>query len=527
MDWIEQLKSKRMAGYSCVAVVETNDDRRPQEYIAHRLREKKETLEWDTFQGLTLHSEAGSEKIQSGDLLSGEINEVIKYLDGENRVVVIKNLLTQQDIPMKALNTWAMDDSCFKKNQTIVVFVPDRTLVESKVLEKCIFISPPFSTPEERRALLELVLETCFGGSSQPEGLNKEALVEATSGLNLNQTEAVFLETIQESLLQRKPIGIEVISRAKADIINKSSGLKIRKDLSHGFERIGGYDALKEHIIQNIIAPMKDPERAKEMGMELPRGLILFGPGGTGKTVFAKALAKEVGLPLCTLSPENFMSSFVGESERQLRNIIKLAEEMAPIIIFIDEIDRLGGRGEGGESDGGTSRRLFTQFLEWLGDENRRSFIIGATNAPYMDAAFRREGRFDNIVPMLSPDVNAREAILKVHLDVVRKVKHSITEFDIKEFAKLTDGWKGNMLEELVKRAVRAAFVSGAEFVERTHLQTAYDDYQVNQAALKQDEEKYIQIAKELCNSKKFLNKLLKEQGRMDERMKALLNAKG
>ena len=525
MDWIEQLTAKRKACYSCVAVVETNDDRRPQEYMASRLEEEKETLEWDTFQGLTLHSKAGSRQMQSNDLLTGEVNEVIKYLnDGKDRVVVIKNLLTQQDIPMKALNTWAVDKGLFEKGHTVVVFVPDRTLLDSKVLDKCIFISPPFSTPEERKALLDFVL----GASpKQPDGLNKEALVEATGGLDLNQTEAVFLETLQEFLLRQGDFGIGVISRAKADIINKSSGLKIRKDLSQGFERIGGYDALKEYIMQNIIVPMKDPERAKELGMELPRGLILFGPGGTGKTVFAKALAKEVGLPFCTLSPENFMSSLVGESEKQLRNIIKLAEEMAPIIIFIDEIDRLGGRGEGGENDGGTSKRLFTQFLEWLGDENRRSFIIGATNAPYMDAAFRREGRFDNIVPMLSPDVNAREAILKVHLNVVRKVKHDLKDIDIRQFAELTDGWKGNMLEELVKRAVREAFVGGTMSVRKAHFQAAYDDYQVNQAALKQDEEKYIQIANELCNSRKFLSKLLKEQGVADERMKALRRAKG
>ena len=150
MDWIEQLTAKRMVCYSCVAVVETNDDRRPQEYMASRLEEEKETLEWDTFQGLTLHSKAGSRQMQSNDLLSGEVNEVIKYLnDGKDRVVVIKNLLTQQDIPMKALNTWAVDKGLFERGQTVVVFVPDRTLLDSKVLDKCIFISPPFSTPEE------------------------------------------------------------------------------------------------------------------------------------------------------------------------------------------------------------------------------------------------------------------------------------------------------------------------------------------------------------------------------------------
>ena len=161
--------------------------------------------------------------------------------------MVIKNLLTQQDIPMKALNTWAVDKGLFEKGHTVVVFVPDRTLLDSKVLDKCIFISPPFSTPEERKALLDFVL----GASpKQPEGLNKEALVEATGGLDLNQTEAVFLETLQEFLLRQGDFGIGVISRAKADIINKSSGQRYAGP--RGALSVSADDALKEYIMQNI-----------------------------------------------------------------------------------------------------------------------------------------------------------------------------------------------------------------------------------------------------------------------------------
>lgn len=532
LDWIQHLEAKRDACYSTTVVVETNDDRRPQEYLTYRREQNQETMVWDTFEGLTLQTPEGIRKMDGGGGFGSDDVEAVKsYLKEKEadprkqkkRTVVIKNVLAAADLPMKALNAWAMDDGLMGQANSIVLFIPDRALVNSKVLDKCIFISPPYSTKEERKALLDSILEQI-----PVEGkINTDALVEATGGLNLAQTEAVFSEMVLDyALNKRKELAIQVISEAKADIINKSPGLKIKKDLKQGFERIGGYDPLKEYIIQNVVMPLKEPDKAKEIGMDLPRGMILFGPGGTGKTVFAKALAKEVGLPFCTLSPENFMNSFVGESERQLREIIKLAEEMAPIIIFIDEIDRLGGRGDGGESDGGTSKRLFSMLLEWLGNEDRKTYVIGATNAPYMDQAFRREGRFDCIVPMLSPDANAREAIIKVHLNIVRKVPHDITDKEITTIASMTEGWKGNMLEELVKRSVREAFIGGSPKVHFSHMSDAFKDYQVNSTALKQDEEKYISIAYELCNSKRFLAKLLGPSYQENNRMKAIREAK-
>jgi len=536
-DWIQQLEAKRDACYSTVVVVETNDDRRSQEYLTYLIDEKKkEVLVWDTFEGLTKRREGSCDSIDVG-MLDGEITYIENYITEKsrdakaqmNRTVVIKNVLAASDLPMKALNTWAMDNGLIGQANTLVLFTPDRGLVNSKVLDKCIFISPPYSTPVERLTLLGIVLQESEGKGIITERLkvNEDAMVEATGGLNLCQTEAVFWETMYDfAINQREEFGTDVISRAKADIINKNPSLKIRKDLTFGFERVGGYEPLKQYIIENIVQPLKSPGRAKDLGMELPRGIILFGPGGTGKTIFAKSLAKEVGMPFATLSPENFMTSFVGESEKQLRDIIRLLEEMAPVVVLIDEIDRLGGRGDGGESDGGTSKRLFSQFLEWFGDEARKTFVIGATNAPYMDAAFRREGRFDCIVPMLSPDKEARKAILNVHLNVVRKVRHSIDDLSIDAIASITEGWKGNMLEELVKRAVRLAFTQGDDTVTNEHLSDAYKDYRINKDALNKDEEKYIKIAQDMCNSKKFLESLLGEADEGNGRMKAIREAK-
>lgn len=535
MDWIEELTEKRKDQYSVVCVVETNDDRRWQEFL--RSRGEKETMVWDTYSGLKMVKGKVVTPVTT-DSFSSEVGEIEKYLaDGEWRVVVVKNIIRTENegIPLptqKAINSWAMDEKMFGSKQTLVIFTPDMGVLEQSVLRKCIVIIPPYSTAAERKTIIKLRMK--FKGDDgreliliQEDAVPIQSLVDATAGLDLNQTDAAIIETFRafrRTTPLPKTVDISIVSNTKADIINKSSALKLMKNQPFGFERIGGYDALKDFIRETLIMPIREPERAAALGMERPRGFIMFGPGGTGKTVFAKAIAKEVSYPFCTLSPENFMSSYVGESEKNLRDAQRTMEEMAPLICFIDEIDRLGMRGGAQtESDGGTSTRVTTQIMEWLGDDKRKTIVIGATNKPRLDPAFRREGRFDSLIPMLSPDLAARKEILKVHLQVVRKIPHTITALQYEALGMETEGWKGNMLEELVKRGTREAFDQKSSKLEYKHIKAALDDYVVNQQALSNDEKQYIDMAKEMCNSKRFLAALLKERGVEDGRAKALM----
>jgi SpoVK/Ycf46/Vps4 family AAA+-type ATPase len=165
-----------------------------------------------------------------------------------------------------------------------------------------------------------------------------DRLVALTAGLDLNQTEAVFCETFTDYAKNgKKNLDLTTVSETKADQINKSAVLRVKANVKYGFERVGGYAQVKRFITEAIIMPMKEPERARALGIEQPKGAIFFGPPGTGKTVIVEGIAKELGLPFVTLDPENFMSSFVGESERNLRSAIQVIEEMAPVVVFIDE----------------------------------------------------------------------------------------------------------------------------------------------------------------------------------------------
>lgn len=508
--WLDVLAERRKALYSTVVVVETNDERRVKQFLNDLTAKQKKVLIWDTYAGLTMREEGKDRPYaDNDDFMSNPASIVGKYLASESKgTVVIKNILAQTDLPMKAINLWSTSDEIYASDATLVIFVPDKSLIDIRVLDKCILIQPPLSLPDERYSLLDFLLTELKMTLDRNE---IDSLVQLTGGLDLNQVEAVFAETLLE-FGRTNVLNTALVGKAKADSINKSSILKVKMNSDRGFESIGGYEGLKTFIKNKIILPIREPARASALGVEQPRGFIMFGPGGTGKTVFAKALAKELAYPFVTLSPENFMSSYVGESERNLSKAIRIIEDMSPCIVFIDEIDRLGGRGETGENDGGTARRTFSQLLEWLGDEKRNSIVIGATNMPYMDVAFRREGRFDVMVPMLSPDPKARMEILKVHLNVVRKVKHNISDDVLAEVAEVTTLWKGNMLEELVKRAARVAFERGATTVEAIDLKAALDDYTPSKDSLKTEEDKYRRMADELCNSKAFLAVVAAEQ---------------
>lgn len=515
MDWMDLLKKKRDALYSTVVIVDTNDDKRINDYVTMRdvvmdaSGSPPKTYIWDTISGLTKRENKKDLQIAGNGLLDSPIEQINTILLKEkSTVVIIKNILKADDVPMKYLNLWATHDDVMKNRNTVVVFVPGKDVIDLRVLDKCILIAPPLSTPDERLLTLNRLLNN-LKMTLPKETI--EQLVTVSGGLDLNQTEAVFVETLQEYSV-KSTINMQLVAKTKADIISKASTLKVLTNVPYGFESVGGYDSVKAYITETLIMPLKEPTRAKELGVERPRGAILFGPGGTGKTVLSKAIAKELNYPFVLLQPEGFMSSYVGETERNLAKAIRIIEDMSPCIVFIDEIDRLGGRKSQGENDGGTMGRAFSQLLEWLGDTSRQSIVIGATNMPYMDEAFRREGRFDVMIPMLSPDKKARNEILKVHLGVVRKVRHSITKKRVDEIADRTDGWKGNMLEELVKRATRTAFLRGANIVQDKDLLDAFDDYVVNSDALSKSEDSYIKMAQNLCNSRRFLKTLLEEK---------------
>ena len=220
------------------------------------------------------------------------------------------------------------------------------------------------------------------------------------------------------------------------------------------WEDIGDLEDAKEKIREIVELPMKHPELFKHLGIEPPKGILLYGPPGTGKTLLAKALANEIGAYFIMINGPEIMSKFYGESEQRLREIFKEAEENAPSIIFIDEIDAIAPKRE--EVTGEVEKRVVAQLLTLMDGikERGRVIVIGATNRPdAVDPALRRPGRFDREIEIRPPDRRARKLILQVHTRNMPLAE----DVDLDKLAELTHGYTGADLAALAKEAAMNA----------------------------------------------------------------------
>jgi len=399
---------------------------------------------------------------------------------------------------IKFLRNAIFDDRYYVAGHTIAVFTSTpETIFDDDTLKHSILINIPPSTIEERKQILTKIAEQM----NLPIGNGELAtLAEVTKGLNLHEVESVALE----SIFKYRRFDVKAMTAFKYDIVRKSGILDVEEP-EHGFEAVGGYKAVKEFISTNIIKILKNPKRAEKLGLRPPRGILLFGPPGTGKTWFARALAKELNLPFLRLRTEKIVSKWYGETSRNIAKAIEIAEAVAPCVVFIDEIDRFGRRGHLTEHE--ESRRAFSILLEWLGDSRRKSIIIGTTNRPEdLDEAFRRVGRFDYLIPFLYPDYEARLEILKVHTSVVRKVP--LRNVDLRKVASTTELWTGAELEELVLRSARLALKEDSDHVEMEHFMKALSTFRINYDHRRQQLEHYMKLAEEYTNDAEFLQQL-------------------
>ena len=238
------------------------------------------------------------------------------------------------------------------------------------------------------------------------------------------------------------------------------SGARIvaSKDVGVTFKDVAGQEEAKESL-KEVVDFLENPQRYEEIGAKLPRGALLVGPPGTGKTLLAKAVAGEAGVPFFSISGSEFVEMFVGRGAAKVRDLFKQAKEKAPCIVFIDEIDTIGKKRDGGGFSGNDEReQTLNQLLtEMDGFDNQKGIVVlAATNRPdSLDAALLRPGRFDRRVPVELPDLAGRKAILELHSKDV-KTEPGI---DLTTIARATPGASGadlaNIINEGALRAVR------------------------------------------------------------------------
>ena len=221
------------------------------------------------------------------------------------------------------------------------------------------------------------------------------------------------------------------------------------------FDDVAGEDEAKENL-QEIVDYLHDPGKYKSIGASMPKGVLLVGPPGTGKTMLAKAVAGESNVPFFSISGSEFVEMFVGMGASKVRDLFSQAKEKAPCIVFIDEIDTIGKKRDGQIGGNDEREQTLNQLLTEMFEGNNGVIILAATNRPdSLDPALTRPGRFDRRVPVELPDLQGREAILKVHARKVRMADN----IDYNKIARMASGASGaelaNMVNEAALRAVR------------------------------------------------------------------------
>ena len=273
------------------------------------------------------------------------------------------------------------------------------------------------------------------------------------------------------------------------------SNAKVYVKSSEGirFDDVAGEDEAKENLTE-IVEYLHDPSKYREIGASMPKGVLLVGPPGTGKTMLAKAVAGESNVPFFSMSGSEFVEMFVGMGASKVRDLFKQAKEKAPCIVFIDEIDAIGqkrdGRVMGNDEREQTLNQLLTEMDGF--EENNGVILLAATNRPEsLDPALLRPGRFDRRVPVELPDLKGREDILKVHAKKVRMDKH----VDYQKIARMASGASGAELANIVNEAALRAVRDNRHHVTQEDLEESIEvviaGYQKKNAILT-DKEKHI-----------------------------------
>lgn len=337
--------------------------------------------------------------------------------------------------------------------KNIIVVAPEINL-PSELKE--VFTIVEFALPQADEIKIEIQRLSSSTGQSLNEQFLGE-LVRSAQGLSLERIRRVLTRAIaQNGKLEGEDV--ELILEEKKQSIRQTQILDYYP-AKEQITDIGGLDNLKEWLLRRGSA-FSDSARA--YGLPYPRGLLLVGIQGTGKSLTAKAIAHHWHLPLLRLDVGRLFGGLVGESESRTRQMINLAEALSPCILWIDEIDK-GFAGADGKGDSGTSSRVFGTFITWLAEKESPVFVVAtANNIQNLPAEILRKGRFDEIFFVGLPSQDEREAIFNVHLTRLRP--HNLKSYDIKRLAYETPEFSGAEIEQTIIEAMHLGFSQNRDF---------------------------------------------------------------
>lgn len=340
-----------------------------------------------------------------------------------------------------------------------------------------LLVSPQLQIPQELQKIvtvvdfelpsfeeIEGVLETVEAKQGEEgyrvelEAADRERLIKACQGLTLEEVENAFAKAVvTDSVLDESDI--ELVLEEKRQIIRKT-GILEYYPVDIGMEEVGGLDVLKEWLRKRA---RSFTDEARNFGLPAPKGILITGMPGCGKSLCAKAASSLWKLPLLRLDMGRIFAGLVGSSEENMRKAISTAEAIAPCILWIDEIEK-GFAGTSGSGDSGVTARVFGTFLTWMQEKKEPVFVFATANAiERLPPELLRKGRFDEIFFVELPDQEEREEILRIHLDKRRK---KAEQFDLVQLGEISIGYSGSELEQVVISAMLEAFDNDRELTQ-------------------------------------------------------------
>ncbi len=340
--------------------------------------------------------------------------------------------------------------------QTIIIVSPVLNLPVE--LEKDITVLEfPLPQSEDIEAQIADVIEAVKDNpniDTELEDDMREMLVRSAQGLTMDEIESA----LARALVEDKKLTVDKIIEEKKQIVRKTGMLEFYPSASK-LSDVGGLDLMKEWLTKRS---KSFTDAAIEYGVPYPKGVMIIGIQGCGKSLVAKAVSTAWNLPMLKMDVGRIFGSLVGQSEDNMRRAIRIAESLAPCVLWIDELEKgFAGMSSGGVSDSGTTARVFSTFLTWMQEKTKPVFLIATgNNVEALPPELMRKGRFDEIFFVDLPDKAEREEIFKIHL---KKRNRDPKKFKVKELAELSFGFSGAEIEQLVIGALNHAFFEDRE----------------------------------------------------------------
>ena len=448
---LSELELLIRAHYALI-VVETSEPERAEELVRQAASELRlQYYYWTRSKGVRRGMSAGDPYIEDTQLPEKALQYALQDSAG---VYLFRDLAAFVEDPVVVSHMLDVV-SMFEQRRGAMVLVGTHVKLPDTLRPNATFFKLPAPTYDDYRVVVERMIREYSARMKVTVELTPQErirLINNLHGLTLREAEKIITrQIVEDGSLRSKDI--EGVISAKRQAVQQD-GLLEYYPPEHGLNQVAGLKGLKEWLVKRR-SVVTDAQRAEEFGLRFPKGILLLGVPGCGKSMCAKAVATEWGLPLLKLDPANLYDKYIGDSEKNFKRALQTAERMAPVILWIDELEKAFAQG-GDDADGGVSRRVFGSFLAWLQDRRGDVFVVATSNdVSRLPPEFIRKGRFDEVFFVDLPTPPVRASIFDIHL---ARRKQQVAKFDLAKLSAASEQFSGAEIEESVVAGLFTAF---------------------------------------------------------------------